>query len=195
MIRRKMKQILAIAGIAALLVAALPVMADSEYGTVARTGDTYEARISHSSLANKEVAFLVYDLKGDLDQIDSQYIGYIDQATADESGTLTFSNISLPTPESGSVTYGVYIGAEGLDREKIGEIPLSASEEEVQLGDMNKDGSITAVDALLALRAWSEGATDAQIKIGDVNKDSELDVDDVLLILQASAGAIEGFGN
>ncbi len=55
------------------------------------------------------------------------------------------------------------------------------------LGDMNGDGAITAIDALLALKAVTT-STDEQFRIGNVNGDDVLDVNDVLLILKAAAG-------
>lgn len=63
--------------IVVLFLTAQPIMAESTYGTIAQTGDTYEVQISNSTLANKEVAFLIYNLQGDINQIDFQYIGCI----------------------------------------------------------------------------------------------------------------------
>ncbi len=60
------------------------------------------------------------------------------------------------------------------------------------LGDMNGDGRITAVDALLVLRSISD-PTEDQFRIGNVNGDDELNVTDALWVLQVAAGQKDGF--
>ena len=186
--RNKKKRILSILCVVCLLAMAFPARAAEQYGTVTESGGKADVRIDHEALADKMVALLFYNEEGSVDQMEERYIGYIDQGTADETGKLEFSGIPLPQPETGSVTYGVYIGAEGIERMKLDEITLTAGSPEGKPGDMNGDGTITAVDALLALRAVNAGPTDEQFQAGNVNGDDSLDVNDVLLILKAAAG-------
>ncbi len=63
------------------------------------------------------------------------------------------------------------------------------------LGDINDDGFIDYLDALLALRHDAEliSLSDVQVLAGDVNKDGSVDALDAILILRYDAGLIENF--
>ena len=57
------------------------------------------------------------------------------------------------------------------------------------LGDVNKDGKITAADARLALRvsAKLETLTDYILRVADMNKDGKITAADARTILRKSA--------
>ena len=62
------------------------------------------------------------------------------------------------------------------------------------LGDVNMDGSITSVDALIALKLSIAGNYNSVIlKIADVSGDGKITAADSMLILQYVTGAITEF--
>ena len=71
-------------------------------------------------------------------------------------------------------------------------LEILRSEYAAELGDIDLDGSVTSVDALLALRR-SMGVvelTQAELLRGDVNCDGEVDSVDALIILRMSLGIL-----
>lgn len=193
-VMKQYKRLICVLCILLTAVAAQPVLADSAYGSVKQQGKKWEVQVSHSDLQNLEVALLVYKQGEDLSSQEPEYIGYIDQARADAEGKLTFDAFVVEPPVEGSVVYDVYIGAAALaSPEKLGEITVDAALPGQEPGDMNHDGQITAVDAMIALSASVNGPGEEQLKSGDVNGDDSLTVDDVLLILQVASGERTGF--
>jgi len=65
----------------------------------------------------------------------------------------------------------------------------------ILLGDVNNDGNISPVDALMALQATSGELTltDSQKNVADVNKDGVISSADALDILQYASGKITSF--
>jgi len=70
---------------------------------------------------------------------------------------------------------------------------LTINEQEVIMGDVNNDGSITAQDASLVLQAVAGKIefTDSQKATADVNNDGSITAQDASLILQKVAGKID----
>ena len=63
-------------------------------------------------------------------------------------------------------------------------------------GDINRDGKVNAVDALLVLKISAKilsEANETQMYLGDVNGDGLLNATDALFILQKAAGIINKF--
>jgi hypothetical protein len=58
------------------------------------------------------------------------------------------------------------------------------------MGDLNGDGKVTAVDALLALRiaVKLDPQTSAALVVGDMNGDGQITAVDALLILRKAVG-------
>ncbi len=74
-------------------------------------------------------------------------------------------------------------------------IHFNSASLEPDLGDINEDGFIDYLDAMIALRYDAEliTLTDAQTLAGDVNGDDAVDSLDAILILRYDAGLIESF--
>ncbi len=70
-----------------------------------------------------------------------------------------------------------------------------ATDLDYTLGDINDDGFVDYLDAMLALRYDAEliTFTDEQLLAGDVNRDGSVDSLDAILILRYDAGLIESF--
>lgn len=109
---------------------------------------------------------------------------YINQTTADSSGSVTFDNV-YPSAIKDSTVYLSGTRLTGLT--KMGFIDLL-----VMLGDVNEDGSINTIDVTRILRALA-GALDLsenEIFAGDVNGDGEVNTIDVTRLLKYLAGQI-----
>lgn len=132
--------------------------------------------------------YLVLVLKGEETVPTESNILYINQATADESGTVIFDNIY----PSSLVDSTVYLSGTELDGlTKMGEIDLK-----VMLGDISDDGNCDAVDATFILQNVVGGSgsfTDQQKMAADVNGDGYVDAVDATLILQKIVGLISKF--
>lgn len=119
-------------------------------------------------------------------------IVYINQTTADATGTVSFKTVYPSTLSDGK--YCVCVT--GKDR------PLAAGMaatfqyyQAYTLGDVNEDGTIDSVDALKILQNWV-GKIDLksnQKLAADVNKDNAIDSVDALKILQLWIGKISSF--
>ncbi|MGN0244128.1 MAG: dockerin type I repeat-containing protein [Lachnospiraceae bacterium] len=164
------------------------VIAAETYGEVSQRGDTLTIELNHTKLAGKMVSFMVYHSEGDIENIETQYIGQIGQGTADENGHLIFSDVRMPIPESGEDTYDIYIGyEENTSKIKLGSVTMPAGSAEARLGDMNGDGKLTAVDALLVLTVGINPSQE-QLERGDMNGDQRLDIADSQQILEYASG-------
>lgn len=132
--------------------------------------------------------YLVLVLKGTDTVPTESNILYINQATADEKGTVTFDNVY----PSSLVDSTVYLsGTELAGLTKMGEIDLK-----VMLGDISDDGNCDAVDATFILQNVVGGSgsfTDQQKMAADVNGDGYVDAVDATLILQKIVGLISKF--
>lgn len=132
--------------------------------------------------------YLVLVLKGTDTVPTESNILYINQATADEKGTVTFDNVY----PSSLVDSTVYLSGTRLDGlTKMGEIDLK-----VMLGDISDDGNCDAVDATFILQNVVGGSgsfTDQQKMAADVNGDGYVDAVDATLILQKIVGLISKF--
>ncbi len=71
----------------------------------------------------------------------------------------------------------------------------SVSSSDYTMGDINEDGSIDYLDAMMVLRYDAELVTftDSQLLVGDVNGDGLVDSLDAILILRYDAGLIDSF--
>lgn len=127
--------------------------------------------------------YLVLVLKGTDTVPTESNILYINQATADEKGTVTFDNVY----PSSLVDSTVYLSGTRLDGlTKMGFIDL-----QVMLGDVNGDNIIDVGDAIVLLRyiAGLESEIGAEaLAAADVNGDNIIDVGDAMELLRNIAG-------
>lgn len=127
--------------------------------------------------------YLVLVLKGTDTVPTESNILYINQATADEKGTVTFDNV-YPSSLVDSTVYLSGTGLTGLT--KMGFIDL-----QVMLGDVNGDNIIDVGDAIVLLRyiAGLESEIGAEaLAAADVNGDNIIDVGDAMELLRNIAG-------
>lgn len=130
--------------------------------------------------------YLVLVLKGTDTVPTESNILYINQATADEKGTVTFDNV-YPSSLVDSTVYLSGTGLTGLT--KMGFIDL-----QVMLGDVNGDNIIDVGDAIVLLRyiAGLESEIGAEaLAAADVNGDNIIDVGDAMELLRNIAGLSE----
>ena len=104
---------------------------------------------------------------------------YINQATADENGTVTFDNVY----PSSLVDSTVYLSGTELDGlTKMGEIDLK-----VMAGDVDGNQSVQVGDAALLMRYISKietSLTSAQLAAGDIDGNGTVEIGDVALLLR-----------
>lgn len=119
-------------------------------------------------------------------------IEYIDQ-----TGGMTTISFTLFPYQMEVGEYNVYVSSTGGSYTKAASFSVTDSWEEAPytLGDVNSDGRIDAVDALLALRHYAhlEQLGNTQQMAADVNADSKIDANDALKILRIYAKLEEGF--
>lgn len=71
---------------------------------------------------------------------------------------------------------------------------VNSSDTSYELGDVNMDGRVTAVDAMLTLKlALIDNPTDAITGLADVNGDGKITAVDAMRILQYATGEITQF--
>ena len=123
--------------------------------------------------------YLVLVLKGTDTVPTESNILYINQATADETGTVTFDNVY----PSSLVDSTVYLSGTRLDGlTKMGEIDLK-----VMLGDVDGNQSVQVGDAALLMRYISKietSLTSAQLAAGDIDGNGTVEIGDVALLLR-----------
>ena len=124
-------------------------------------------------------------------------IYYIDQITAGDTGSVSFNVYPMDITVT-DLTLFITSDQENFTTRSVSLHYAPAGTYEVQpytLGDVNDDGSINSVDALLTLQA-SVGklnlSASAQMA-ADVNADSTINSVDALRILQYSVGKITSF--
>lgn len=125
--------------------------------------------------------YLVLVLKGTGTVPTESNILYINQTTADETGTVTFGNV-YPSSIKDSTVYLSGTGLDGLT--KMGEIDLK-----VMLGDSDGNGTINIGDVTALLRFLS-GRGDSEINqaAADVDGNGEVNVGDATRLLRHLAG-------
>jgi len=123
----------------------------------------------------------IYDNTGDTNTI---------PMTTDVNGIVSFT----VTPEE-SFTLTIYVPGLIIDGYSYSAFESTERIIPLILGDINFDGSVTAVDALMALQAATGkiSLTDLQKSAADVNKDGSVTAVDALLILQYATGKITHF--
>lgn len=123
--------------------------------------------------------YLVLVLKGTDTVPTESNILYINQATADEAGTVTFDNVY----PSSLVDSTVYLSGTELDGlTKMGEIDLK-----VMAGDVDGNQSVQVGDAALLMRYISKietSLTSAQLAAGDIDGNGTVEIGDVALLLR-----------
>lgn len=113
----------------------------------------------------------------------------------------TSSNTAVATVNSdGNITavgngYAVISASLEKSSQKASIIVLvNSSATSYELGDVNMDGKVTAVDAMLALKlALLDNPTDAILGLADVNGDGKITAVDAMKILQYATGEITQF--
>lgn len=112
---------------------------------------------------------------------------YINQATADENGIVTFDNV-YPSRIQDSTVYLSGTGLDGLT--KMGFIDLN-----VTLGDVDGDGEVTPTDASYVLRvaALLNTFDEKEKAAADVDGDGEITALDGSYILRYAAKLIDKF--
>lgn len=113
----------------------------------------------------------------------------------------TSSNTAVATVNSdGTITavgngYAVISASLEKSSQKASIIVLvNSSATSYELGDVNMDGKVTAVDAMLALKlALLDNPTDAILGLADVNGDGKITAVDAMRILQYATGEITQF--
>lgn len=129
--------------------------------------------------------YLVLVLKGTDTVPTESNILYINQATADEKGTVTFDNV-YPSSLVDSTVYLSGTGLAGLT--KMGSVDLK-----VMLGDVTGDGEVKVGDATAILRYLVdlEQFSSDQIAAADVTGDGLVKVADATKILRYLVGLEE----
>ena len=115
-----------------------------------------------------------------------QNIVYINQAAAGEDGNLAFTGSDAAYPMTmTSGTYYVYLV--GADKPFTANAPAASFTYEAgyTLGDVNNDGKINALDAILILRAAVDltNLNDVQEKAADMNGDGRVNALDAIEVL------------
>lgn len=113
----------------------------------------------------------------------------------------TSSNTAVATVNSdGTITavgngYAVISASLEKSNQKASIIVLvNSSDTSYELGDVNMDGKVTAVDAMLALKlALLDNPTDVILGLADVNGDGKITAVDAMKILQYATGEITQF--
>ena len=167
----------------------VPLTADSESPVSANANGVYPAavRLQVTVTGITDNYSLIFAQNEDGVPTESNLV-YIDQKSA-EAGTLSF--LVYPSALKGDTTYYLYLsGTSGRDL-------LASFKYNVPyvLGDINGDGDIDSIDALLVLQHSVKIVTleGKQFLAADVNGDGDRDSVDALLILQYSVGIIASF--
>lgn len=115
-----------------------------------------------------------------------QNIVYINQAAAGEDGKLVFtgSDAAYPMTMTGG-TYYVYLVGDGKSFDATKADASFTYEAGYTLGDVNNDGKINALDAILILRAAVDltNLNDVQEKAADMNGDGRVNALDAIEVL------------
>lgn len=156
------------------------------------TGTMYQAaaklQLSFSGTADEQ--YVVFLLK-DSEVPTEGSIRYINQA-AGKGGTVTFNVYPENLTETG--TYSLYVSGTDKAYTQVATFSVTNTwtEAEYILGDVDGNGKIDSIDALMVLQynAQIEGhdeLTEQQLLAADVNQDNKVDSLDALAILQINA--------
>lgn len=113
-------------------------------------------------------------------------IVYINQAAAGENGKLVFTGSDAAYPMTmTSGTYYVYLVGDGKSFDATKADASFTYDAGYTLGDVNGDGDVNALDAILILRAAVNltNLSDVQEKAADMNGDGNVDALDAIKVL------------
>lgn len=113
-------------------------------------------------------------------------IAYIDQAAA-QNGSVSFTAYPKELTKG---TYHVYLVGGGTAFNAAEPDATFQYDKKYTLGDVNDDGKINAIDAVLILRAaiGKTELTDIQQKAADVNEDKSVNALDAVVVLRKAVG-------
>lgn len=113
-------------------------------------------------------------------------IAYIDQAAA-QNGSVSFAAYPKELTKG---TYHVYLVGGGTAFNAAEPDATFQYDKKYTLGDVNDDGKINAIDAVLILRAaiGKTELTDIQQKAADVNEDKSVNALDAVVVLRKAVG-------
>lgn len=203
-----MKKLLRTLLLAAALTALLCVSALAADSTVSITGQTgatltpktaadapitanadgkYENAVKFdvNATGTKDSQYLLLVLR-DQNVPTEQNIVYINQAAAGEDGKLAFTGSDAAYPMTmTSGTYYVYLVGDGKSFNAAKADASFTYEAGYTLGDVNNDGKINALDAILILRAAVDltNLNDVQEKAADMNGDGRVNALDAIEVL------------
>ena len=115
----------------------------------------------------------------------AENIAYIDQAAA-QNGSVSFAAYPKELTKG---TYHVYLVGGGTAFADS-QVASFEYDQKYTLGDVNDDGKINAIDAVLILRAaiGKTELTDIQQKAADVNEDKSVNALDAVVVLRKAVG-------
>ena len=116
----------------------------------------------------------------------AENIAYIDQAAA-QNGSVSFAAYPKELTKG---TYHVYLVGGGTAFNAAEPDATFQYDKKYTLGDVNDDGKINAIDAVLILRAaiGKTELTDIQQKAADVNEDKSVNALDAVVVLRKAVG-------
>lgn len=188
---------LALVLVLALLLSTAALAADkakvtSEDGVTLAFKDSSQNNLTLTTQQTPDGMYLVLVLAGKEDDgkplvPTARNILYINQTTADSSGSVTFDNV-YPSAIKDSTVYLSGTGLDGLT--KMGFIDLK-----VTLGDVDGDGEVTPTDASFVLRvaALLNTFDEKEEAAADVDGDGEITALDGSYILRYAAKLIDKF--
>ena len=158
------------------------------------SGDYYANAVKFEVKAEKlaeNQQYLLLVLKGGADGSapgvpTADNIAYIDQAAA-QNGSVSFTAYPKELTKG---TYHVYLVGGGTAFNAAEPDATFQYDKKYTLGDVNDDGKINAIDAVLILRAaiGKTELTDIQQKAADVNEDKSVNALDAVVVLRKAVG-------
>ena len=151
------------------------------------SGDYYANAVKFEVKAEKlaeNQQYLLLVLKGE-GVPTAENIAYIDQAAA-QNGSVSFTAYPSALTKG---TYHVYLVGGGTAFADS-QVASFEYDKKYTLGDVNDDGKINAIDAVLILRAaiGKTELTDIQQKAADVNEDKSVNALDAVVVLRKAVG-------
>lgn len=151
------------------------------------SGDYYANAVKFEVKAEKlaeNQQYLLLVLKGE-GVPTAENIAYIDQAAA-QNGSVSFAAYPKELTKG---TYHVYLVGGGTAFADS-QVASFEYDQKYTLGDVNDDGKINAIDAVLILRAaiGKTELTDIQQKAADVNEDKSVNALDAVVVLRKAVG-------
>ena len=155
------------------------------------TGTVYEnaAKLTLTFTGQAGKQYMVFLLKGEAVPTEDS-IQYINQA----AGTVTVTFEIYPKDLKAEGEYHLYVSGTDLDYTEVATFSVTKSWEKAPyiLGDVDGDGKINSIDALMVLQYNAQiegydGLTEQQLLAADVNRDNQVNSIDALAILQINA--------